>query len=228
MSVKLLASVASLLLLATPALAKTDLAGCTYSDSVVTPGHGTPYATRIWFVEDTGEICEFLDCGGGRAPPKTTVPGCGSYEGTDTYSPRFLAPSTTAAAAESTTEVVSEDLTTEAPTLEVSTSATPEPQSTTASEIESSENSSTSAESSNLSQVVSTSETSVTTVATTAPASAAESANESEATGEIVDQASTTETTGTETPNAANAMATAGAREMVGMLAGVAMGVVLL
>lgn len=84
------------------ALAKTDLEGCTYIDAVVTVSgrHDiAPYATRTWYVEDTGEICEFLDCGGGRAPPKTTVPGCGAYKGTETYSPRFM-PSTTAAADE--------------------------------------------------------------------------------------------------------------------------------
>lgn len=116
----------SAILLVAPVLAKTDLAGCTYSDSVVTPAGGFPYATRIWFVEDTGEICEFLDCGGGRAPPKTTVPGCGSYEGTDTYSPRFLAPSTTSVAAASTAEVISEAPTTKAPSLEPTPSSSAE------------------------------------------------------------------------------------------------------
>lgn len=81
---------ASLALFGTAALAKTDLAGCTYIDGVFTPDHGPAWATRTWYVPDTGEICAFLDCGGGRAPPKTTVPGCGSYEGTETYSPLFL------------------------------------------------------------------------------------------------------------------------------------------
>lgn len=81
---------ASLALFGTAALAKTDLVGCTYIDGVFTPDHGPAWATRTWYVPDTGEICAFLDCGGGRAPPKTTVPGCGSYEGTETYSPLFL------------------------------------------------------------------------------------------------------------------------------------------
>ncbi len=31
-----------------------------------------------WFDPLTGEICDPLDCGGGRAPPKTNVPGCPS------------------------------------------------------------------------------------------------------------------------------------------------------
>lgn len=110
------------LLVATTVLAKTDLQDCTYYDSVVDPGYYAPYATRVWYLPDTGEICEFLDCGGGRAPPKTTVPGCGAYEGTATYSPRFIdlktlggdAPQTTAAPA-SSSEEASEPLTTEAP-----------------------------------------------------------------------------------------------------------------
>ncbi|KAH6900531.1 hypothetical protein B0T10DRAFT_31330 [Thelonectria olida] len=102
---------AALLLAAAPALARTDLEGCTSSDGVYSPSGGTPYATRIWYVPDTGEICEFLDCGGGRAPPKTTVPGCPLYEGTATYSPSYLdmAASTTAAAVKSTTTQADED-----------------------------------------------------------------------------------------------------------------------
>lgn len=79
-------------------LAKTDLSGCTYYDTVTTPPgtvkHYVPIATRIYYDPDTGEICELLDCGGGRAPPKTTVPGCAAYEGTETYEPRFIDPKT--------------------------------------------------------------------------------------------------------------------------------------
>ncbi|KAK3991489.1 hypothetical protein QBC44DRAFT_379712 [Cladorrhinum sp. PSN332] len=71
------------------ATAKLDLRDCVSTE--------VPYATRdtlvyrslLWYLPDTGEICEFLDCGGGRAPPKTNVPGCGNYKGTDTYSPRY-------------------------------------------------------------------------------------------------------------------------------------------
>lgn len=76
------------------AAAKTDIGGCTYYDGVFTPSHGYPYATRIWYVDGTGELCEILDCGGGRAPPKTTVPGCDNYVGTATYEPRFIDPAT--------------------------------------------------------------------------------------------------------------------------------------
>lgn len=71
----------SLLSLLPSVLAKTDLSGCT--SSVSGP-------KLIWYVPETGELCEFLDCGGGRAPPKTTVPGCGAYEGTEAYKPSFL------------------------------------------------------------------------------------------------------------------------------------------
>ncbi|EGY14151.1 hypothetical protein VD0002_g3844 [Verticillium dahliae] len=190
----------SAILLVAPVLAKTDLAGCTYSDSVVTPAGGFPYATRIWFVEDTGEICEFLDCGGGRAPPKTTVPGCGSYEGTDTYSPRFLAPSTTSVAAASTAEVISEAPTTKAPSLEPTPKAL------------------ASTQSSKASQVLSGSQTFTAAVTTATPTSASETASESEGT-EAGSQASATET-----PNAANA----GSKGIMGLLAGAAMGAVLL
>ncbi|KAF2763316.1 hypothetical protein EJ05DRAFT_496143 [Pseudovirgaria hyperparasitica] len=88
------------------ALAKTDLDGCTSSATVKYGG-----ASLIWYVPDTGEICDFLDCGGGRAPPKHSVPGCAAYTGTDSYTPEYLpgwgpngqiAPSTTAEAAQST------------------------------------------------------------------------------------------------------------------------------
>jgi hypothetical protein len=77
----------SFLLLALGALAtaKTDLTGCTSSDVIAYGG-----ASVLYYVPGTGEICSFLDCGGGRAPPKTTVPGCPLYSGTATYSPSFL------------------------------------------------------------------------------------------------------------------------------------------
>ena len=71
--------------LASLALAKTDLEGCTSSTVIKYGG-----ASVLYYVPGTGEICDFLDCGGGRAPPKTTVPGCAAYEGTATYSPSYL------------------------------------------------------------------------------------------------------------------------------------------
>ncbi|KAJ0155855.1 hypothetical protein CTA2_12847 [Colletotrichum tanaceti] len=108
--------VSSLAILATAVLAKTDLAGCVSSDSIVTPTQGgTPYATRVWYLPDTGEICAALDCGGGRAPPKTTVPGCASYEGTDTYSPSFLPLKTTAAATDGVAQTILPTIVTSVP-----------------------------------------------------------------------------------------------------------------
>ncbi|KIE03759.1 hypothetical protein MAJ_00290, partial [Metarhizium majus ARSEF 297] len=82
------------LCLASLAFARTDLVGCTYFDTVSAYPGGQSFATRIWYVPGSGELCEFLDCGGGRAPPKTTVPGCAAYEGTETYSPSFINPKT--------------------------------------------------------------------------------------------------------------------------------------
>lgn len=91
MSLRILATAA---LLASTALAKTDIGGCTSYNTVGTYSDGSHYATRIWYLPDTGEVCELLDCGGGRAPSKTNVPGCGNYKGTETYSPRFIDPLT--------------------------------------------------------------------------------------------------------------------------------------
>lgn len=67
-------------------LARTDLTGCS-STSVSSPAG----ASIAWYVPETGEVCDLLDCGGGRAPPKTTVPGCPLYSGTASYSPSYLA-----------------------------------------------------------------------------------------------------------------------------------------
>ncbi|EHK48262.1 uncharacterized protein TrAtP1_001015 [Trichoderma atroviride] len=130
-------SLAATLLLAVSALAKTDLAGCTYTDTVVQPS-GLPgydaYASRIWYVPGTGELCDFLDCGGGRAPPKTDVPGCPLYSGTATYSPSYLdlqtkavdAAATSSAEASATGEtlVIVKATTAKATTAEATTLAT--------------------------------------------------------------------------------------------------------
>ncbi|GAB1744400.1 hypothetical protein NU219Hw_g1678t1 [Hortaea werneckii] len=70
---------------ATLALGRTDLVGCTSTD--VSSPAGASYA---WYVPGTGELCDPLDCGGGRAPPKYDVPGCPQYTGTESYSPSYL------------------------------------------------------------------------------------------------------------------------------------------
>lgn len=68
-------------------LARMAVAGCTTRSF-------TTCADRIvhWYDPTTGEICDPLDCGGGRAPPKTDVPGCPLYSGTATRptSPSYL------------------------------------------------------------------------------------------------------------------------------------------
>ncbi|KAJ4123045.1 hypothetical protein NW768_010037 [Fusarium equiseti] len=81
------------LLYALPIAARTNYDGCTSFTSTVTvrpePGYGNTYEKVMWYVSDTLEICEGVDCGGGRAPPRS-VPGCPLYKGTETVTPRFL------------------------------------------------------------------------------------------------------------------------------------------
>lgn len=61
-----------------------------------------------WYDPDTYEICDPLDCGGGRAPVKYSVPGCAAYTGTEEYKPTvaymtcFLSKTTAAATTLST------------------------------------------------------------------------------------------------------------------------------
>ncbi|KAJ5206365.1 hypothetical protein N7491_003016 [Penicillium cf. griseofulvum] len=68
------------------ATARTDLEGCV-SSKVIFDHY---YASYLWYVPDSGEICSILDCGGGRAPPKKTQPGCPQYTGTETLTPDYL------------------------------------------------------------------------------------------------------------------------------------------
>ncbi|KAI9762506.1 MAG: hypothetical protein M1835_008005 [Candelina submexicana] len=74
-------STIALSLLVAAVQARTDLAGCTSTASG---------ASLIYYVPGTGELCQLIDCGGGRAPPKTTVPGCPLYAGTASVTPNFL------------------------------------------------------------------------------------------------------------------------------------------
>lgn len=76
----------ALALMAAITYAKTDLRGCVSSETV----NQWNQASLLWYLPDTGEICDFVDCGGGRAPPKTTVPGCPGYGGTATVTPSFI------------------------------------------------------------------------------------------------------------------------------------------
>lgn len=43
-----------------------------------------------WYDPDTGEVCDPLDCGGGRAPAKTDEPGCPLYTGTKVRTTSYL------------------------------------------------------------------------------------------------------------------------------------------
>ena len=82
------------IILTAPALTlgRTNYEGCTSIEGTYTPTWSgpEPWRTRFYYVPDTFEVCSRLDCGGGRAPPKYTVPGCPAYEGTSTYSPMYL------------------------------------------------------------------------------------------------------------------------------------------
>ncbi|KFY46259.1 hypothetical protein V494_00524 [Pseudogymnoascus sp. VKM F-4513 (FW-928)] len=64
----ILLTTASLLLLSAPVHAVCG---------IHTFGHCEDNITHL-YDPLTGEICDPLDCGGGRAPPKTDVPGCGT------------------------------------------------------------------------------------------------------------------------------------------------------
>lgn len=66
--------------------ARTDLGGCVSSQTT----NQWHEASMIWYVPESGEICDFPDCGGGRAPPKTDQPGCAQYSGTETLTPSYL------------------------------------------------------------------------------------------------------------------------------------------
>ncbi|KAL6913582.1 hypothetical protein ACHAPO_003325 [Fusarium lateritium] len=86
-----------------------------------------------WFDPDDGMICDPLDCGGGRAPVKTGVPGCANYSGTETRGTSYLScwkPSTTlaTASAEATSEAVSVDAEPTSTAVEVETQITTESQ----------------------------------------------------------------------------------------------------
>ncbi|KAK1540723.1 hypothetical protein CPAR01_06712 [Colletotrichum paranaense] len=214
--------ITSFAIMATAVLAKTDLAGCVSSDSVVTPTQGgTPYATRVWFVPGTGEICAALDCGGGRAPPKTTVPGCPSYEGTETYSPSFLPLQTSAAPVVSTT--VAAVTTTAAPETTASASDSASVATVTTSTDSAAVESETAASATAV--VVTSSGFSNATMTTLTTSAGSVSGSQSARSTRAVGSAATTAAT-TNSPNAA--VPTGASRELFGLVAGVAIGAALL
>ncbi|CAI6325291.1 unnamed protein product [Periconia digitata] len=76
----LFTSIAPLLLLA----AKASAAGC---KGTYTYGFCEPDRIVRYYDPEDGMICSMRDCGGGRAPPKTTDPCCNAYKGTETCDP---------------------------------------------------------------------------------------------------------------------------------------------
>lgn len=98
------------------ALAKTDLSGCTTFTSTVTINptaheYGNVYESLVYYDPDTLEICTVPDCGGGRAAPKTGVPGCPLYSGTATPTPSFLTADPLAPAVTTTSTLAAETTT---------------------------------------------------------------------------------------------------------------------
>lgn len=66
------------------AFATTNFAGCTRTSALL---RDSDSYTVFWWNPELKEQCIQLDCGGGRAPVKTHVPGCGGYSGTETVTP---------------------------------------------------------------------------------------------------------------------------------------------
>ncbi|KAI1761948.1 hypothetical protein GGR53DRAFT_448034 [Hypoxylon sp. FL1150] len=208
-----LATATTLLLLAVPAAAKTDLSGCVSSETVAYGG-----ASLIWYVPGSGEICAFLDCGGGMAPPKTTVPGCAAYSGTATYSPSYLpgygAEATSAAA--SSTENSSP--------AETSASVA---SSTTAAGTGAGTTSAALSSTGTITAAPSSSSTTTLKTSTTAAGSSSGGSSSSSA-GNSTGAGSSSSTSGTSSVSQAAAMPTAVVKGAVGMVVGLAAGVAML
>ncbi|RFU72779.1 hypothetical protein TARUN_9483 [Trichoderma arundinaceum] len=66
-----------------------------------------------WFDPNNGQVCDPQDCGGGRAPPRTDVPGCPLYSGTLLSVPvSYLSCWTPSSAAQLTTPTAVSDVAT--------------------------------------------------------------------------------------------------------------------
>ncbi|KAK4244322.1 hypothetical protein C7999DRAFT_35323 [Corynascus novoguineensis] len=115
--VKLMLSALGLLMLTTPALS-----ACTGMHTFGACADGIVH----WYDPDTGEICDPLDCGGGRAPVKTDVPGCAAYEGTLTpeTSPSYM-PCWTGFSSASSASSTAETTTSNSPSRANPTSSSP-------------------------------------------------------------------------------------------------------
>ncbi|KAL5346316.1 hypothetical protein ACLOAV_008585 [Pseudogymnoascus australis] len=122
-----------------------------------------------WYDPITGEICDPLDCGGGRAPPKTNVPGCGTIP-LPPYTASYLScwtPGFTGAPGPPAT-VVEETKTTAEAAPETTAAETPETPETTAAEAPSTKET-TAAAASSTEESVEGSSTVVSTKASSSP-----------------------------------------------------------
>ncbi|KAL2194400.1 hypothetical protein P885DRAFT_80407 [Corynascus similis CBS 632.67] len=138
--VKSVLSALGLLMLTTPALS-----ACTGMHTFGTCADGIVH----WYDPNTGEICDPLDCGGGRAPVKTDVPGCAAYKGTlsPETSPSYM-PCWTGFSSASSASPTAETTTSNSPSRADPTSSSPTT-STSSDSAESQVNSTTSGASSN-------------------------------------------------------------------------------
>ncbi|KAI3322381.1 hypothetical protein HD806DRAFT_123157 [Xylariaceae sp. AK1471] len=213
------------LLLAGHATAKTDLAGCVSSETVAYGG-----ASLIWYVPDSGEICAFLDCGGGRAPPKTTVPGCPSYDGTATYSPSFLpgfgdattsaVPAATESLSASASASASEDFSgTDLTSLATITSPPVTTTATSSAAVETETETQTQGDSASSSSVAASS---------AAGSSAAGSSSDGAASGSSSQTSKSAGTSTTSTSTGGAAIPTAAVKGAFGVMAGLAAGVAMM
>ncbi|CAG9990743.1 unnamed protein product [Clonostachys byssicola] len=145
-------------------LAKLAAAGCE------THTYGTCEDNIVHLYDpNTGEICDPLDCGGGRAPVKYNVPGCAAYTGTETrktepsYMPCFSKTAGVGKAASTLATVSSAQTTTAASETTTASSIA----SSTSVESTSTQPTSTVAESSSTSASTSASSSAATTPLTT-------------------------------------------------------------
>ncbi|KAL4989112.1 hypothetical protein BDW68DRAFT_176232 [Aspergillus falconensis] len=66
--------------------ARTTLEGCTFAETV---SERNEYSI-VWYVPETGEICDVPVCGGGLDPFDYDNPACPEYTGTAPYEPSYL------------------------------------------------------------------------------------------------------------------------------------------
>ncbi|PGH16928.1 hypothetical protein AJ80_04996 [Polytolypa hystricis UAMH7299] len=86
MSRKFLQTILALAATSSLTEAKSGTSGCTSTLTV----DQWDRPMKLYYVADTGEICDIPDCGGGRAEPNRHNPLCAYYTGTSTYSPSFI------------------------------------------------------------------------------------------------------------------------------------------